>query len=1066
MKKSLALVFVLLLFVFLSLANWFIRISEEVLRKRSEYAAAGIAEAFSQNFAQASLLVEQARDFLDVNNGNVEDFEKVSKLLFNKIEGVKSFQLRPEDGSVLTFPSNASLTYDSTDANYARESKKCVISGPYYFDDTEKYFIIYHPVFLSSGDQNYFWGFVLEQVLLSEIFKTSKLDGIISFDINFRIFKNTNLNRQIFICENFKGKIDNPIDHHFMLGQKLWTILLKPSFGWQPNKYICYVIAVILVLLLSALYYLVHSARSSNRTLKVQTETLKSVSFRERTLRNTYETALESASLFLWELNLEDGSAVLFNNPFTIEFSKKYNIPHVIPDLYNFIRSIISESDYAALDEVSSKIRSGEKKATAILNLKSGLQSSLCTIKIAYSVEFDEDGKPVRACGAGQDITEDSILHDAYYQELSFFHSYNDSELRTRLRFNLTKDLLLESSPQSHEISFTGYINNSFAPDEIKFDRSYILKKYVEGERNFVRVFFCKDLGEDGMWLRSDTRLLASPESGDIEMFLYIYDNTRKRNEQLIINRITSFVYEAICIVNVKSRLYKLFAANAGSVVQNETGSYLEFLDNMEYVTVALESKEKAEKAISLENICKELNNNNQFSYSISFVNEKGDRLRKMFQYCYLDDLKTRIIIFVSDVTDQYEQNLHQMHELRTALNNAEIANRAKSEFVSRISHDIRTPIGAIQNLTKFARQDIDVRDNLVRDLNRIDSSSQFLLSLINDVLDISKLDSGAVKLNPTPCSFKEYKEGICSIMEPMCAEKNQQFEISLSYENADIFPVVDKVRLNQITLNILSNAVKYTPEGGTIKYISKSTVSEDGGFNLCYQIVDNGIGMSKEFQKHMFEDFSQEYDNIHRPKGITGTGLGLSIVKKMITLMKGTIEIESDLGEGTSVTVSIPLRYVRKKDEENQEGVLIEDKDFHFDGKILISEDNAINAEIMIRILEKMCHNLVHVENGRQAVDTFLQSTENEYSLILMDIQMPVMDGYEATRLIRESGREDGKSVYIAAMTADAFEEAKQRALDAGVNSFLTKPINPDKLKILLQKVTTIKEEAVTDGK
>ena len=222
---------------------------------------------------------------------------------------------------------------------------------------------------------------------------------------------------------------------------------------------------------------------------------------------------------------------------------------------------------------------------------------------------------------------------------------------------------------------------------------------------------------------------------------------------------------------------------------------------------------------------------------------------------------------------------------------------------------------------------------------------------------------------------------------------------------------------------------------------------------------------MSKQFQQHMFEDFTQEYDNVNRPKGISGTGLGLSIVKKMLTLMGGTIDIQSELGEGTSVTVSIPVKYIGEN--KLKSGIYGEkvDDEFYFDGKILLTEDNEINSEIMLRILEGMCSNIVHVENGEKAVNAFLDSEENEYSLILMDIQMPVMDGYEATKRIRNSSRLDGKKVYIAAMTADAFDEAKQKAKDAGVNSFLTKPIDPEKLKELLKEVSLkIKEERI-DG-
>jgi len=392
----------------------------------------------------------------------------------------------------------------------------------------------------------------------------------------------------------------------------------------------------------------------------------------------------------------------------------------------------------------------------------------------------------------------------------------------------------------------------------------------------------------------------------------------------------------------------------------------------------------------------------------------------------------------------------------------SEAANRAKAEFISRISHDIRTPIGAIMNLTQFAREDMDNPEKLKTDLDRIDTSNRFLLSLINDVLDISKVDSGKIDLNPEPYPYEEYTEDIRNILEPMCQEKGLECEIIRTNSDTGVI-VADKVRLKQIALNILSNAVKYTPAGGKVKYISRSFNLPDNKVQFGFTVEDNGIGMSEEFQKRMFDDFSQEYDNPNRPQGITGTGLGLSIVKKMVDLMDGTISVESLMGTGTSVTVSIPFpdavrdeKYksaMAEMEQQKEETSLI-------GGHMLVAEDNMINLEIIRRIMSDFGIETDCAQNGEEAVKLFEASEPDSYMAVLMDLQMPVMNGYEATVKIRNLDRSDALTIPIIAMTADAFDEAAKRAKEAGMTEYLTKPIDVSHIREVLTEIANRKKE------
>jgi len=397
-------------------------------------------------------------------------------------------------------------------------------------------------------------------------------------------------------------------------------------------------------------------------------------------------------------------------------------------------------------------------------------------------------------------------------------------------------------------------------------------------------------------------------------------------------------------------------------------------------------------------------------------------------------------------------ENIMQAEKLEAS----EAANRAKTEFISRISHDIRTPIGAIKNLTEFAMDDIDDKDKLKEDLEKIETSNKFLLSLINDVLDISRVDSGKIELNPEPYPYEEYSSNIRNILGPMCSEKGIEYEMS-EEGNAGGVIVADKVRINQIVLNILSNAVKYTPAGGKVRYISKSENLPDNKTRFAFTVEDNGIGMSGEFQQNMFEEFSQEYDNPQREKGMTGTGLGLSIVKRMVDLMGGTVDVKSTLGEGTAVTVAIDfpdaLRDERYKD-------LIKDTDAgdgskpHFKGHILIVEDNVINQGIATRIFEECGLSSDLANDGKEGLEKFSSMPEGTYDAIFMDIQMPNMNGYEATSAIRALAGEEAKTIPIVAMTADAFDEALRKAEAVGMNEYVTKPLNVEYIEQILLKI------------
>lgn len=399
---------------------------------------------------------------------------------------------------------------------------------------------------------------------------------------------------------------------------------------------------------------------------------------------------------------------------------------------------------------------------------------------------------------------------------------------------------------------------------------------------------------------------------------------------------------------------------------------------------------------------------------------------------------------------------LHNAHrrkqvniQLTKAKDAAEIANKAKSEFLSRMSHDMRTPMNGIIGLTRLT-QDIpnlssEVQDNLVA----IDDSSQYLLKFINDVLDMNKIESQKIILNPEIVESNIFIHNVIKSILTLTKAKNIHVEyIPIHVKNE--YVKVDKMRLQQVFVNILSNAVKFTPENGTIRIEVECIKCEQNTADIRVRISDTGVGMNEEFMPHLFEPFAQEQANAKL--NYAGTGLGMSIVKSLVELMGGKVAVESKVGEGTCVTVRLKLDYVENgkqedKEEHRWQGDALKNK------RALLVEDHPLNAEIAQKLLENQGMIVEHAENGELGVERFVASELSYYDVVLMDIRMPVMDGLEAEKAIRALDRADAKIIPIIAMTANAFDEDVKKSLASGMNAHLAKPINPEELYATIAK-------------
>lgn len=388
------------------------------------------------------------------------------------------------------------------------------------------------------------------------------------------------------------------------------------------------------------------------------------------------------------------------------------------------------------------------------------------------------------------------------------------------------------------------------------------------------------------------------------------------------------------------------------------------------------------------------------------------------------------------------------------ALQTAENANKAKTDFLSNMSHDIRTPMNAIIGMTSLIRHDAGNKDKVIEYADKIDISSQHLLGIINDVLDMSKIEAGKTVFKYTDFSMPDLIEELNTIFQPQIAERNQTLMVikeNIRHEWVN----GDQVHLMQIFSNLLSNAVKYTQEGGKIQFLVEECETKSSVYaKYRFLVSDNGMGMSADFKETIFDPFTRAEGSVTNK--IQGTGLGMAITRNLVEAMGGTIDVESELGQGSCFEVLIDLRIAedRKVVLTAQEEIDEPDSNTLKGMRFLCAEDNELNAEILMELLKIEGAECIICENGERVLEAFEQSAPGDYDMILMDVQMPVMNGYDATRAIRRSTHELAKTIPIIAMTANAFSEDIQYSLAAGMNAHISKPVDMKTLEKTIRRI------------
>lgn len=395
----------------------------------------------------------------------------------------------------------------------------------------------------------------------------------------------------------------------------------------------------------------------------------------------------------------------------------------------------------------------------------------------------------------------------------------------------------------------------------------------------------------------------------------------------------------------------------------------------------------------------------------------------------------------------RYRDQVHA-EELEKAAKEAQLANEAKTRFLFNMSHDIRTPMNAIIGFSELLEKHMDEKERARDYIQKIRSSSSFLLSLINYVLEMARIESGKATLKREVGYFEELKEALNAVFEPAVSKKGLTYRCELQVEHE--YVRCDRTKVREILLNVVSNSIKYTPEGGSVSvWIQEEPCKKEGWGSYRFEITDTGIGMSEEYLPHIFEEFTRERTSTESK--VTGTGLGLPIVKALTELMDGSIEVESQVGAGTKIIIRLPFALADGPDPEREKENGRADLAEMLKGKrILIAEDNELNAEIAVTLLEECGLQAEWTRDGEECVETLKKKPEDYYDAVLMDIQMPKMNGYEATKAIRNLLGTRGK-IPILAMTANAFDEDRKKALSAGMNGYIAKPF---KVETMLEEL------------
>jgi PAS domain S-box-containing protein len=776
-----------------------------------------------------------------------------------------------------------------------------------------------------------------------------------------------------------------------------------------------------------------------------------------RDSRRIYAATVRAAQLVMWEYDIPAHRIIMSDDPYTTVDFLKFGMSRYTENVPMSVADYIDENDVPAFLEMYRKVEAGQDATCDVwYKTRPGVEAR-CE-RITYTVMHDSDGNAVRAYGMGRNITAEKKVEERYEREMNTLRQTRDFALLFKSHCDLTSNEILEYDTKDPELfsartdetydhTLEKFLCQTLSPADRKaltdrLDRKKMLRRYQQGEMQSAIQYRASVPDSAPVWIRLAIHTYMMPQTGDIECFLYAYDVTQKVLEEQIITQLANLGYDEIGLIYVRTGSCRMYRMNGtGGEALTDTADYEKEVLEQIRRRLPEEQQEETLRMLRISSVVKELQKETGFSLSCGLHGSGGALRQKLFQMSYLDSAKDTIFFCMSDITKQTEHERQQIEILAAARKEAVAANEAKSDFLSGMSHDLRTPLNGVIGFTELAMKE-ENPDRMRDYLSKIRLSGKLLLDLVNDTLDLSRIESGKLTLEPEAVSSRAMLEEVVTALRPSADMKNVTLDADpLTFPQDTVW--ADRLKVQKIVLNLLSNAIKYTPSGGTVTMNVTRLDPPDNGRTHRLVVRDNGIGMSTAFIERIYDPFSQEHRK--EAQGITGTGLGMTLVKRYVELMNGTIRVESHVGKGTAFTVDLPLQEVSAAKAE-QKAVRTAEK--NLTGKqVLLCEDNMINEEIAAVLLQEKGMKVDWAKDGSEGLSMFRESKPGYYDLILMDIQMPVMDGLTATREIRALHRPDAADIPIIAMTARAFAEDVKKCLDAGMNAHVAKPIEPEQM-------------------
>lgn len=784
-------------------------------------------------------------------------------------------------------------------------------------------------------------------------------------------------------------------------------------------------------------------------------------------LEKRFSVATAQTGVSIWNYDIETRTLTLENKPDSNFFEENVflNAPDSLID-----NGLLHPDDVEKYKEMFQRIERGDALISSEVRFLNPVTNEYVWHQVVFSVALDNEGYPNSVIGTSVNIHNQKNAENTYRQELqlletehkstllSMVYSVNDKKIvriKTKLP-ELCQDQKLEELRSALIKLCPNIEHKKLLLDTIDIKHFIHLSNQQPSEETIYAAI--NTPADESIWTEFNIILIKNPVTMEIYAKISIKDVTESYILKMYTEKLSKQKFDYILRVNYISGKYTLIMSSEAKQSLSKIPFTGNFHHDTRLVSERLLAKDELNaylESISIRNIIRRFKEEGDFDILFRTKNSNGSIRYKRSHLFMFDETTTTFCMGCIDVTDTHELEQERNDMLRQSLQMAQEANKAKSSFLASMSHDIRTPMNAIIGMVNLAIEDQENKQQVSESLNVIKSSSEHLLSLINDILEMNRIESGKATLNNAPFDITEECTNIANTFKGIVIAKDQTFKFEL--ENIKTEHVIGDIsNFKRILTNLLGNAVKFTPKHGSITFRVIEEANNNENLALFrIEITDTGIGIAKDQLSKIFEPFQREVNNT--VKNIEGTGLGLAIVKALIEMQGGAINVESEKGKGTTFTLHISYEKTEKQ------ALAAETKPVHLcdidlKGKhILLVEDHPVNILVASKLLGKMGAEIIKAENGKIGLDKFLASKDKEIDLIFMDLQMPVMDGLACARAIRSSKHPNAKTVPIIAMTANAFAEDVHNSLNAGMNAHIAKPITLENINNTLKKLTII---------